>query len=331
MDTIYHTVYYEYTNKKDMKVVLCNYGAQLYSVTLGEQVVTFTLWNRSIQMSSMKMYGKVVGPLANRIFKGFINPKSHPKIQLKNKLNENDVTLTNFGEDSLAFLEFFVTENDTFSYHEFIFNRDVVDEVNNHLFDAHVEIIYQIYKRENKINVIHKVTPVKSTYYSLANNLYFCLSRKQRVTANKLFIDAKQFGLLNNDKITTGFAPVDEVFDFSRAKLIGDFIYKTYPKIALGYDHDYLFQDNYNEKNPRIVLTGDKYELSIFTDYDACHIYTNNYSDIKERMLQRDYNKRYDGIAIVPQIEPGNYDKMFIKAGETRENYVTYSFKEVKK
>lgn len=327
MDTIYHTEYIEFTNKKGMKVVFCNYGAQVYSITLGEDVVSFTLWNRSEQMKYPNYYGKTIGPITGRIPGGIINGIDGKNIHLKNKKNEGN-NILHFSEESLAYSDFEYTKEEKFGYYKIHFKKDYVDEINNHLFDALVEIIYIFYKRENKLEMIQRVTPKKDTYYSLTNHLFFCLSRKERVTKATLQINADKVGVLDENKLLKGYAEVNDVFDFRKPKLIGEDIYKVTPGVTLGYDHPYLLN---NSKGPQIIMKAGKRSLNITTDYDAVYIYTNNNNDIHERMLQRDYNKRYDGIAIEPQIEPGNFNKMFIKANTTREYHTIYEFKEEKK
>lgn len=319
---------YKYQNNSGMEVVFYNVGAQIYSIKINGQILTYTPENNFDKLTVGKYFGKIIGPIAGRIFQGELTIDSDNRIFLKNKLNEKGITLLHGSDQSFAFLRFDVKENDEEDYHEFIFSKDYVDLVNDHLFDAYIEIVYQIFKEKNVLNTLFKVTPKNDSYFSLTSHLYFNLSQNDNILKHKLFIDSDKIGRLDDDLILINYDKCDKIYDFSKGKLIGENIQETSPISTRGYDHPFLFKEKTDANNPRIVLTGKDYELKIFTDLTGAYIYTNNYSEPIE-IVDRGQDIKYGAVAIEPQIEPFNFEKMFIEKDKTRINFIRYEFEEV--
>lgn len=323
MERITHAKYYKIKNNLGMEVTFCNFGAALYAVRIKKDYVTFAPMHKKTFITCSSYYGKIVGPICGRIKDGLIVSKYGNK-QLV--VDSDDGVILHSGKQGFSYCEFNCEGiKESLNHKTITFTRDYVDEVNDGFFDAFITVSYRVSKFSNKIVLSMSITPKHDTYYSMTSHTYFNMSPDEKVLKESLMINGDEVANLDNKLLLKEWNTVNEIFDFRKPKLIGTDIRRTYPLKACGYDHPYKL----NKGKPQIVLTGNKYELTINSSFDGVVVYTNNYAKVEEHILGRGYNKQYDAIAIEPQSEPFNFDKMFIKAGETRTNYIEYVFTNV--
>ncbi|MEG1739295.1 MAG: hypothetical protein RRZ92_02845 [Bacilli bacterium] len=315
-----------FKNKCNMELKLCTFGASIYSIKLGRKFLTYAPKNKEIFLTSLSYFGKSVGPICGRLKGGII---STDYIYKNLESVDNEEILLHSGFFGISFMNFAYEIREDLEKYEILFIKKIDDKkVNDGFFNSLITITYVFFKERNEIQIIHEITPFQDTVMSLTSHTYFVLNRSKGILNNNLFVDASHYGALNDDLLLNHKEKVDEVMDFRVAHKIGDFFSKTVPLSARGYDHPFYFDHNDINK-PQVILEDKKITLEVYSDYGGAYIYTNNFFN-GEHILGHGKNTAQKAIAIEPQIEPFEQDKMIIKFGSTRKNIIKYVFKEKK-
>ena len=88
-----------------------------------------------------------------------------------------------------------------------------------------------------------------------------------------------------------------------------------------GYDHYFVF-DVKGEEFPQVVMENDKFKLSIYTDFDAAVVYSDN-GDLKFE-ADNSPQKVRRGIAIEPQLNPAK--SLILDRGDEFDHFIRYEF-----
>ena len=113
--------------------------------------------------------------------------------------------------------------------------------------------------------------------------------------------------------------------DFRKAKLIAQDIDDPYLKDSCtkGYDMHFNFESIQTD-NPQIILSTDKYEMNIITDFQGTQIYSDNFKNTAPFITNEiDHTRR--GVAIEPQ-DSHLYDHI-LRKDEYYYRFIKYIFK----
>ena len=275
---------------KDMEVTFSNLGASIYSIVINGKYMTLTPKEEEDFANPKLFHGKTIGRTANRI-KGNKLSLSNKNYELKNNEGEN---VLHGGIEGLStkIWEFECGENEiTFSY----MSKEGESGYPGNLF---IRVKYTLDLEVKIIDVDYSAQSDAKTVCSLTNHAFFSLG-EDSIDNLQLLIAGKNY--IFPDPIDLVGVRKDEVpdyLDFSAPKAIKENIDHSSLQNAKtkGYDH-YFYFDEINE-NTQIILSGEKYQLTIKTDFEGVQIYTDNYEDgVKYFGTNEDIHR---GIAIEP-------------------------------
>ena len=270
----------------ELELTLSDLGASIYCIKYCGDLMTHTPVKFSNWIRLDSYYGKTIGLIAGRV------------------LSTDKQVILHGGNNGLS--------NKIFKY-----------EINNNTDKTEVIFTYQNIKityliGKNSLEIKFYMNLAKEEYISLTNHAYFNVGETNLNTV-KFKIDSKYF--VEVDKKT--MLPLRKVrvlpcLDFKEDKFITRDIKDHYLKdsVTNGYDH-YLYFD----KEKKIELIGQKYSLTILTDFEGTQIYSDNYYDYEAKHSQDKENR---SIAIEPEDEPIQISKK--KSSGVYERYIKYIF-----
>ena len=271
----------------NLSVVLSCLGASIVEVKYDDVLMTMTPVNYDDLDREDIYYGKIIGPIANRIKDGLV------VIDNKNyylPLNEKGVC-NHSGKVGLSNQLFNVS----------IENGRVIFVHKDFMFDG--EITYQIiysFSEDNQIRIDYKVTTTNKAIISLTNHSFFSLGEP---CLDNLTIKVDVDRYIESDKETLlplAIKPVKQEIDLSNNV----------------YDSCFFLKKN------KIELKSEKYGLTIDSDYPCVQIYTDNFVD---NVLVKNTNlKTRRAVAIEP--EDNLLEKTLITRDEIYQRYITYTF-----
>lgn len=315
----------EVKNNLNFSVTLNALGAAIYSIYIGDDIMTLTPKNYRDFANENLYYGKTIGPMCARSLNGkyLINKKEYFL-----KTNRGDICLHSGPEGYSNQLFKYQIENQE-NYVKVQFSLQIPDMLIGFPGNSILNVTYIIKDDSYDLEVLTSFICDKDTLVSLTNHTYFNLN-EEHIENLTLFINASEhipfdkktlLPLQKNEK-------VDNVINFKNKKNIykdlkDDSIFLDSRK---GYDHNYVL-DEVTLSKPSVILTGNRYQMEIFTNYSGIQIYTCNYDDNIEYL--NGVRGLYRGIAIEPQ-EPVNKVTV-LKANRQLENRSIYRFSILKK
>lgn len=148
-----------------------------------------------------------------------------------------------------------------------------------------VTVVYEL-TQDNLLDIRFQANTDKPTVVNLTQHSYFNLAGQGDILSHELTIPAKQITPVRAGLIPTGVLQdvSGSVFDFRRAKPIGQDIVQADAQLALGlgYDHNYVLKDVADDQ---LVLAGRVREphsgrvLEVWTDEPAVQFYSGNFLD----------------------------------------------------
>ena len=275
---------------KDIEITFSNLGASIYSIVINGKYMTLTPKDVEDFKNPKVYHGKTIGRTANRI-KGNVIKISNKNHELKNNEGEN---VLHGGKDGLSnqIWNYELSDNEIrFSY----MSKDGESGYPGNLF---VRVIYTLDLENKIIDVDYSAQSDEKTLCSLTNHAYFTLG-EDNIDNLQLFIAGKTYILPDpQDLVGVRKENVPDYLDFTTPKLIKEDINNASLQNSRtkGYDH-YIYFDEINDAN-QVILNGDKYQLSIKTNFEGVQIYSDNYEDgVKYFGTSEDIHR---GIAIEP-------------------------------
>ena len=298
----------------EMEVTFSNLGASIYSIIIDGKYMTLTPKDVEDFQKDTLYHGKTIGRSANRI-KG-------NKIQIKDKTyeldnNENENVLHG-GKNGLSTKVFDYEYSDnsiTFSY----MSKDKESGFPGNLF---VRVIYTINFEEKIISVDYSAQSDEKTVCSLTNHAYFtlgedCIDNLQLYlpSSKYIFTDPSNLVAIRKDEIT-------DYLDFRTPKLLSSDINHSSLQntICKGYDH-YFFFDEVDDSN-QVILTGEKYQLAIRTNFEGIQIFSDNYADSVEFFGTKEEIHR--GLALEPS--DNHLVLHYLEPNEAYQRHIEYHF-----
>ena len=285
------------TNNVGLEVVLSNYGASIYQLKIDLEEMVLTPKNYETFFHNTKYYGLTIGRIAGRVKNGLltVNDKTYQLEQ-----NEGSNCLHG-GYHSIAFRNW---KTEVIREKECIIIRfSLTTKEGEGGFNGKCEYIvsYKIYENDNIVEVKYDAVCNEDTYFSLTNHSYFNLGHDKDILSHRLRIKANEVSTMDKDDFCiNGYIPVDNtIFDFRELKLIKKDIedkelHNT--KWLNGYDHRYHLE-KISKEEPNITLNNGKYQMDIYTDFDAVHIYTGGFTS-HDVLVTGDNDDVYKGVTL---------------------------------
>lgn len=297
-----------------LRLTLANLGASIYRIEYHNIPMNLVPFEKDFAKEQI-YHGKTIGPLPNR-WKGnevFVNDK---KYILKNNEGENTLHGGHDGYSTQLFEYSIEEKND---YINVAFKLHLKEGEHSLPGDITLVVNYHLEENDDSFLVTFTALSSRDTYLSLTNHAFFTLGDPN---INRLSLKIPAFEFLKSDKDT--LLPVEkqkiiDCLDFNELKSLVIDINDPFlvDHKTKGYDHNFYLDDAY------IVLSNNKYELDIFTNFECVQVYTDNYADGANYYNTRDEIRR--GVAIEPQDDYLN--RQILKGGETYYRFIKYTFK----
>lgn len=202
-----------------------------------------------------------------------------------------------------------------------------------------IEVTYTL-SDDNEIRIEYKATTDKATPVNLTNHAYFNLSGAESgkdCLSHSLAIDAEYFLPTDRMGIPIGAlqSVADTSFDFRRRKVIEtDFLSDEQQKLAHGYDHSFLFNQDRDVSKPIALVRAadDSVTMTVTTDKPAMQLYTGNWLKGTPNRKGLEY-ANYAGLALETQFLPDSpnhpewpQQSCILQPGQVYQFFTSYKF-----
>ncbi|MFI3283823.1 MAG: aldose epimerase family protein [Erysipelotrichaceae bacterium] len=308
-----------------LKATILDYGATLVSLIVKEKDVDVVLgfYDFEKYQHEGEYLGQTIGRVCNRIAKGSFT------------LNGETYHLPiNNGPNSLHGGEI------GFNKHEFVLKSKTEKAVSLRTIskdmdqgypgELTLDVSYQLI--ENRLEVCFDATTTKDTLASFTNHAFFNLNGQGSVLEHKVWIDAKEIGMVDSQGQTleTRMAVENTPFDFNDEATIECQINQSHSQLTNGngFDHNYCFaKHGYGLK---ASLSNEKIKMNVYTDHDHMHFYTGNFLSHQQGKNDIIYAPR-DGVCFETQHYPSaihypNEVSPILKKGEQYHHLTAFEF-----
>ncbi len=308
------------SNNDNMEVVLSPLGGSVYLVTIDGKCMTLTPSDVSVWSKGNMYHGKIVGRVCNRI-KGNVVESEGKQYKIENNEGKNTLHGGVHGLSTQNF-DYEIESHDDFTL--VTFHHLSEDGESGFPGELDVKAIYKIYEARNQIDLTLLAKSNKKTLCSLTNHSYFGLG-EENIDSLSLLIKGNKY-IVPNEKtlLGKGIDVAPDYLDFSKGRVIGKDV--NLPVLinsaVKGYDHHYFFNE-VQTHSPQVILSGNKYELEISTDYSGCQIYSDNVKDnIDYFGTASEYHR---GVALEPQ--ESHLELHYLDSNDAYEHHISYVFK----
>ena len=301
-------------NKFGTEVTLCSIGASIYDIKTKDKngvlgSILYTPKNMADFPYDNSYFGKTIGRTGGRI--------SRSRFILDNEEYEipsNDPNGLHGGSDGLSFKSFDYVENNTDEYSEIIFSYLSPDMESGYPGNLKLNVIYRLYKLENKLTLRYEAKADKKTILNLSNHAYFNLSgdAKNNVLNHDLYIGASKMEKIVN-LIPSEIVDCDEIYSFKNKHKIGKYLMdEEIINNTNGYDYPYIF-DSCNKNIDNIILEDEesRRRLKVRTSYPVVVVYTCNYVG-DETMNNNKIAEAYNAVCLECMYHPNTINSKFL-------------------
>lgn len=299
-------------NKFKTEVTLCSIGASIYDIKTkdykGEvSSIVITPQDKDKFISSTSYFGKTIGRTAGRIKKGEFSLNGEKYI-----IPSSDPNGLHGGDNGLSFKDFSYDLLETKNFYLCEFDLKVNDLEDGYPGNLNLQIIYKLYKNENKLEINYKGISDKDTLLNLSNHTYFNLNALSgnSILDHTLYINSSKMAKINN-MIPESIVDLNKIYSFKFPHKIGDYLFDDeIIKTANGYDFPYLF-DKVEGENIVLFDNVTKKRLKIYTTYPCVVVYTCNYPE-NTIMNNNRKEKAYDAVCLECSFLPNSINSNFI-------------------
>ena len=310
------------TNDTGLEVILCSYGASIYSLKVDLEEMVLTPKNFNVFYHSGKYYGMTIGRIAGRIPNGIL--KVHDQ---EYQLEQNEGTnCLHSGSSSIARKNFRTQIQTSKEFIKVSFYLTTKNKEGGFNGKCEYIVSYTMYATSNTILMKYDAFCKEDTYFALTNHSYFNIGHEKDILNHKLRIKANEVSTFDEENFCiNGYKPVEgTIFDFREGKVLRKDINNEELhniKWLNGFDHRFHLDDVPNTE-AKLSLAAGNYKLEIFTDFDSVHVYTNGFTTHDE-LINGDRDDIYRGIAL----ECSNLTPEKKKKKEHYIHYIKYNFR----
>lgn len=301
----------------NLKIILCDLGASIFSIYLNGKLMTMTPENVYDFKLPYIYHGKTIGRTSNRI-RGNIVTIDGEKYTIAN--NEGNNTLHG-GIDGLSnkIFKYKIIEGKNST--KVVFAYSSPDGESGFPGRLNLKITYNLFVKTKKFKINFEAKTNKPTLCNLTNHAFFTLgedsneSLKLKINSSSyLFCDENDLTPIKKDGIS-------KALDFRKLKCIKKDIEKVRFGKANGYDHCYYLNEDC--KGSQIILKSSDISLKIISNFKCCQIYSDNYLNPKIKFVGLPNNPNRS-IAIEPSDDFLNRD--ILRPNEKYKRFITYKF-----
>ena len=282
------------SNDNGLVVYFCSFGASIYQINYNRYVLTRNVYDLEDIKRSDIYYGKTIGRISNR-FKGNKFKLNDEVYELEANEGENVLHGGPHGLSNVVFDVEIVQEE---GYIDVIYSHLCLESQDKIPGDLDLKVTYRVFSNRNEIDVIYKGNVNKDSVISITNHTYFTLASKS-LKGVSLKIDADRYLETDENLLPMEEKEVTPALDFREEKeILRDIEDESLHSDRLnGYDH-YLYFTNKDLSLAKVVLSNEKIELQIKTNFEGVQIYTSGY---KCPVGLHPYSEEpFDSIAIEP-------------------------------
>lgn len=317
---------YTIENKKGSSCDVLNLGCIIQSVTIlkdSKKTDVVLGYDNVEQYTGDDAYlGAIIGRYGNRIKNGeFKLDETSYKLAVNNGPNHLHGGLDGFNQKI-----FDVKEKD---YNSLEFNYLSVDGEENYPGNLNVTFTLTL-TEDNELILLYDATTDKKTILNLTNHSYFNLNGNGNVLSHKAQFNINAFCEGDENCLATGkiIPSANTVFDFSKEKVVGDFIKDDYLKPAGGFDHTLIIDSNDDLKFAGTIY-GDFLNMEIHTTMPSFQFYTAN--ALSERKGKNETYSKHSGLCIETQFYPDSpnndhFPSTVLEPNEKYEHKTIYKF-----
>lgn len=266
-------------NSNSIEVAITNYGARIVTLIVpdkNKQPTDVVVGFDDLQgyLNSTETYhGAIVGRYANRIAKGkfSLNGKSY-QLSINNAPNHLHGGPKGFNNQVWK-----VEEVKNNSLKLFYFSKDGEE---NYPGNMNVSLTYTV-NDQNELVIDYEATTDQATVFNITSHPFFNLNGQGSGTIldHQLQINANRFTPVDENLIPTGVEPVDNIFNFTSSKKIGEHINESNDQLKYGAGYDHNFVLNGEGLRSAGTAIGDKsgIQMEVITDQPGMQLYTGNY------------------------------------------------------
>lgn len=304
----------------EIEAIVTSLGAGLYSLRYKGVMMVMAPKYYKDYASSEAYFGKTVGRIAGRIKGG--------ELLYEGKLyhiatNEKGNSLHG-GPNGFSFRSF----DAKIDGKTLVLSLISKDGDNGYPGNLSLEVRYTV--ENNALKTVFLTSSDIDTPVNITNHSYFtlgepsCLSLSLRLASSKVLT-------YNEDLSIKGEAEVSSCLDFRTAKKIGRDILdpSLYETSAQGYDACYILDERKEGEVP-LTLCSDKVKMEIDTSYPSIVVYSSNYADGSIMGNDGKMLRPRSSLALEPEYPGNDLGAMSVKKGETKTDFITYSFTEGK-
>lgn len=309
------------TNSNEMEVVLSEFGAGIYQIKIDGAPMLVGRKDYKEWMLDKGYNGKTIGRIAGRLpSSGLIyQGKTYPLAK-----NEKDHTLHG-GIEGFSFKKFKMELGHEGSSSKIDFYLDSLDGEEGFPGNVTVRVRYLIFEKENKVRIEYKAISDRETPISLTNHIYFNLGGERDILSDNLYIDSDEILAYDDDLLPQKYVNVPSFMDLSKKRILKDVI--MHPSLAKVNGLDNAFHKNERNKDKdQIILENSSFAVNVKSSYDDVVIYSSNYPPFDTLLNNGNIHKKWDGLAVEPQYEANDFERMTVKPNEPQRNFIEYKF-----
>ncbi len=309
------------TNSVGMEVTLCDFGAGIYQIKLDGVPMVAGFKDYFAWMDDNAYHGKCVGRIAGRIPDGVLsfNGKSC-------HLNQNEGAKTlHGGKEGFSFrlFQMNMSRNKEGLVVDYYLVSDDLDQ--GFPGEVSTRVRYIIPEKEKKVRIEFKTVSKEDTPIDLTIHTYFNLGGESSIKNNFLTIDADSILTYNDDLTPKNYIDIPSFVDLNEGKEIDEVISNQYFLTNGGLDTAFHKKDRKKDV-PHVILENDKYILYVRSSYDDVVIYTSNCGPFGQELSNANLNAQHSSVAIEPQYEALDFERMLVKADLPQRNFIEYEF-----
>lgn len=261
------------SNNKGLVVYFCSFGASIYQINYEKYVLTRNVYDIEDIKRSDIYYGKTIGRISNR-FKG--NKFKLHDVTYELEANEGENVLHG-GPHGLSTVIFDVEVKQEERYIDVIYSHLCLESEDKIPRNLELKVIYRVFANRNEIDVIYQGNTYSDTVISLTNHTHFTLASKS-LKGLSLQVNADRYLEVDENLLPLEEKEVTSALDFREKKeILRDIEDESLHSEKLnGYDH-YLYFANKDVNATNIVLSNDKFDLEIKTNFEGVQIYTSGH------------------------------------------------------
>lgn len=313
-------------NDADLEVVLSTCGASIYSLKVFGEPVILEFTNLEDFIKSNGYHGKTLGRVAGRIK----SPILIDNVKYDVKLEPGyDYSLHGGSDTSLSYKNFNVEVISSNKKIKIIFETIDKDLENGFPGNVKVQIIYEFARYANEFKIYQKAHSDKKTYINLSNHLYFIFNNDINLDSYNLKMNSSYIGDVDETIFITKKVEVPSYLDFRNGASLKEKMDEVEEKSFLKtIDNTFIFDETVMNKRGKVVLSNDKIELTLTTNYPAMNIYVDNSLRPFVFKNNQGLNKRR-GIALEPQLFDLDLESITFDKGKKYNYFNKYVFKKL--